>query len=830
MDTDDMLVSKDGRELMATARIDAQDESYILPLREYLEAHGVNVLVNGPPETQSLYHIVAGDATFVKDIFSRAIAHASKRLGIVLGGGKKQETFSRELKIVTASPTQLTPSEVLEIFEFFFTEGKNHLDLRPYPETRTVHEEVWIDEVPIAVQARVDDARVSSIIADVYKDDATPDLRHHKEKRHRRQKRVRAWILGVFMGIGLFVIPTFWYFMSMAIGGLTIASGARALRQGNVQAVVWDTRLADYWIHQGSFVLGAASIPLKWIGWEDNLRGQERLVSFLTDASQAENQTQSLTALAGRVAAGLLNQVNAASTGTTAASDISSLHVSLYTLGNTLGLAQAELQMLLADQTFPFSIHTISAKGREAVSDLSSIRESSADIDKLLSLFLSLAGFNAPRTYLVLLQNSMELRPTGGFIGSVAIASFADGRLTSLDIQDVYTYDGQLKGHVDPPLPIRNLLGQEHWYLRDSNWEPGFKEAGARAAWFYEKETGTTVDGVIAINTPFITDLLSATGPIQLTDYHDTITADNFYGKSMYYTQNDFFPGSTQKKDFLGSLSRAVLTTITSGKSANSAGLFRAITKALASHDLMMTFVNPDLQSLIEHYGWAGRVPPDIGCVGVDPSTCVFDPFISVEANLGVNKVNYFVTRSLDRIITVNPDGTRTESMTITFHNASGTQGEHLPYLVYDRFELPPDASVGAITLDDAIISTRSAVASPSAVPYIESTPVASGRFTVGVAFVVPPASDKRLTVTYTENQPLRFGPAGAVFDDFVAKQPGISGETAHTVIRYPSGWVAGIEETGRRSPTGFIAKLNQFEYNTILDVDAITRIRFTKP
>ena len=66
----------------------------------------------------------------------------------------------------------------------------------------------------------------------------------------------------------------------------------------------------------------------------------------------------------------------------------------------------------------------------------------------------------------------------------------------------MYALDGQLKGHVDPPAPMRDLLGQEHWYLRDSNWDPDFKESAARAAWFYEKEGGVPVDGVIAINVP----------------------------------------------------------------------------------------------------------------------------------------------------------------------------------------------------------------------------------------------------------------------------------------------------------------------------------------
>ena len=70
-------------------------------------------------------------------------------------------------------------------------------------------------------------------------------------------------------------------------------------------------------------------------------------------------------------------------------------------------------------------------------------------------------------------------------------------------IQDVHVVDGQLKGHVDPPTPIKELLEQEHWYLRDSNWNPDFTISGEKAAWFYEKETGLKVDGVIAVDAAF---------------------------------------------------------------------------------------------------------------------------------------------------------------------------------------------------------------------------------------------------------------------------------------------------------------------------------------
>ena len=82
--------------------------------------------------------------------------------------------------------------------------------------------------------------------------------------------------------------------------------------------------------------------------------------------------------------------------------------------------------------------------------------------------------FNGHKIYLLLLQNNMELRPTGGFIGSVGLLDLQDGKMNNLDILDVYTIDGQLKGHVDPPDPIRKYFNQPNWFLRDSNFDPDF--------------------------------------------------------------------------------------------------------------------------------------------------------------------------------------------------------------------------------------------------------------------------------------------------------------------------------------------------------------------
>ena len=801
--------------LMPIARIDAQDEPSVLPLREYLETHGVAVFVNTPHDRETTYYIVIGESDFVKQIFSRANDRKAKRLAISIGYSA-HDPEPRELhsKIIFIDPKAISRDHVIDMFEYFFTSDNDILDMRTRRDTRIVREHAPVVD---------DQERIGHLMKDVFGEDAKPEVRKKEEQSRRRRKKQRQWGIGVLIGLGMIIFSLFWYLVSVTISGAALAASEKSMVAGNMDAAGWQSRMATYWIGQGNMVLHVAAVPLSWVGWEGSVRGQERLLSFFSDAAMASEEVNSMSGVSQSVASGLLNQVNVTSTGTTPAADIMKLQVSLDSVQNTLGLAQAELALLLRDQTFPFSVPFIARGGTRIIPELVTLRDSAATMDELVSLFLQIAGFKEPRTYLILLQNSTELRPTGGFIGSVALASFADGRMTDFQVQDVYTFDGQLKGHVDPPTPVRELLSQEHWYLRDSNWDPDFSVSAAKAAWFYQKETGSTVDGVFALNTPFIIDILKATGPIDLSDYNDRITADNFYGKSLYYTQNDFFPGSTQKKDFLGSLTRSLITKMTTSRTTNVTTLFRAITTALTGHDFLMMFGSPQLQSMIAHYGWAGGVPSTTGCTGADAAQCSFDPFIEVEANMGVNKANYFMSRALNRQLTIDTDGGISETVTMIIKNTSG-QDQGLPYRTYVRFLLSPDVAVSGVMLDGAPVPSRKDTTTTPVLPYTERTDTTSSFYVLGVGVYVPAGSQKQLAITYTRGNIVHFGDSGAVVDLFIQKQPGVDVTPVHTVIRYPATWVAGVEGQG-----DFIANAGQLEYNTVLDRDMLTRIRFTK-
>jgi hypothetical protein len=830
-----------------SARIDAQEESFVQPLREYLESNDCRVISGHHTGVPVAYHIVAGDESFVKQIIPHGKIDGAKTLGIFVGSGltDAKNLATENCKCVVVDPTLLTHDDVVEIFSFFFAGSDNILDKRRnrHVQPEGLHVGVPTEEplvraseevVPLYAEealenllSKNDEDRIGSIIGDVFKDE---NEEHQSKKRgpYRKHKKPYQRILaGVFFGIAILCIPFLWYGGSVAGAGMSFGLAGKNLETGNFsKALRWE-QIGGYWLSQSTVSFGLIRIPFSILGLSQAIRGQERLLSFLQDTKSAFSQTHDVITL-GKDVSRLVFAGSVHEQKTSPAVTLDKLRLSVSSLNGSLGLAQAQLSTLLADMTFPFSLRPIYSLGLKTSTSLISIRSTLSYMDQMLLLYPRIAGFDGAKTYLVLLQNSSELRPTGGFIGSIGKLTFDGGMVSDFTIQDVYAVDGQLKGHVDPPLPIRELMSQEHWYLRDSNWDPDFEISGERARWFYEKETGESVDGVIALSLPLVVDLLKATGPIVLSDYNDQITADNFLGKSIYYTKNNFFPGSTAKSDFLGTLARTLLLKLTTDTHLNPAEVFEAVVSGLQRRDIQFMFVSPELQDLVSHFGWAGDVYGHVGCAGVEISSCVYDPFFVNEANLSVSKVNAFINHTNHREIVIAPTGEITETVTLTLeNNATDEPGVGGTYKSYLRFFLPDDSSISDVTLDGVPIASRDVKdkALPT-LPYIESVEGVPGFSALGAAIEIPPGTNRRLRISYARRSLLVVNQKEAILDVGYIKQSGMSDVKLSTTIHYPIFWKAKDLSAGEPN---LVAKDGQFEYNTSLLADQFIRVQFTK-
>ncbi len=623
--------------------------------------------------------------------------------------------------------------------------------------------------------------------------------------------------------IGLMVLaviaPLIFYCIPLGIGIGLLATSAKTLMSGNIQ---WTEPLISYsgtYLQASRGVLNVVSPIFVLTGQADIIEEQDRFLSIISQVASAEKGMLTIFQTSKVVAGGILLPND--SSQKAGVSDVINLATEVSRVSQHLSLIAAQLDSLLQAKRFPFDSPSVAGAISQGIHKLSDLRSVVGYTDRLLTLYPRIAGFRKKQTYLILLQNSTELRPTGGFIGSLLVASFVDGKVESLDVQDVYTADGQLKGHIDPPLPIREILGREHWYLRDSNWDPDFSVSGEKAAWFYEKELGQKVDGVIAVSLPMVTQLLKVTGPIELLDFNERISESNFFAKSLLYTETDFFPGSTQKKDFLGALISALITRVTSDRSLSSGGLLSVLTQSIQSRDLQFYFSDPELEALIGQWGWNGGVASyDCQPISQDVS-CTGDGVGIVDANLGVNKSNFFVKKEAVSRVVVSDNGDVDTLLTVQVKNTSPDQGDGGGvYQSYMRIIIPADAQIRSVSLDGDDVPLRdSDNPVPPPAPYWVNEEQIDKRV-IHVPFSVSPHKEKQLVLRWFRPGAVAFTGKGT-YQFTLRKQPGVSTFPWNVVVEYPQAWEAVGE--------GGVAKPGVLEYNTDLIKDTVFKMLFRK-
>ena len=241
-------------------------------------------------------------------------------------------------------------------------------------------------------------------------------------------------------------------------------------------------------------------------------------------------------------------------------------------------------------------------------------------------------GLQGRREYLVLFQNNNELRPTGGFIGSFGLLTFENGRISDWNVEDVYNADGRLKGYVEPPETLKPFLielspgSNPSWGLRDSNWDPDFPTSAVLAEWFLSKELEKEVQGVLAIDLTAASSLITSFGGIYLPDSNVTLTPENLSEYTKKHEET-FFPGSTQKKDFLTELFSQLVEKLIHLEPNQMLKVTEALGRALEEKHMLLYFNETSLQDTVQQLGWDG------GMRAYD-----YDYLSVIDSNVGANK------------------------------------------------------------------------------------------------------------------------------------------------------------------------------------------------
>jgi hypothetical protein len=269
----------------------------------------------------------------------------------------------------------------------------------------------------------------------------------------------------------------------------------------------------------------------------------------------------------------------------------------------------------------------------------------------LLAEVPEIFGYDGPRTYLVLGQNTDELRPTGGFVGTAGVLGFDGGALVRQQYGTSFAYDLPPDLQVPLPVPLQRFMdgrfaGGSYWQLREANWWPDYPSSAWQARYFFGQREDPTVAGVLAVNQDLIPSLLEVTGPISVPEFGEIVGADNVRERMDYYTHEVGAPDEASRKGFVSALFSLLVDRLMSMPRERQLDLARVVEQAFNDQRLLFWSEDGSVQDAVAALGWDGGVINTSG-----------DYLYPVSANLSANKINRDVEQDLRYEVRPGDDG-----------------------------------------------------------------------------------------------------------------------------------------------------------------------------
>ncbi len=277
------------------------------------------------------------------------------------------------------------------------------------------------------------------------------------------------------------------------------------------------------------------------------------------------------------------------------------------------------------------------------------------------------------QTWLVIFQNTNELRATGGFMGSYALVTIDQGKLSEIRVEDIYDADGQFQGYVEPPVGVKEYLSANRGLrLPDSNWYADFPTSAQQVLAYFALGDKTQIQGVFFLNNNLAKKLLKFTGPIFISDYQKLITPSNF--DRQLQERGRFFPGSQTKKHLLSLVLNQLTLKLPQAIKSQPEQFINLLKDALVEKDLQAFSIDSSWQKLFDKLKLTNRL--------TDHSQCL--DLALIESNVGINKVNAYVSREVQLELSDQPKPQLTIKLFFNNRAKAAEKGKN-EYVNYQR-------------------------------------------------------------------------------------------------------------------------------------------------
>ncbi len=364
---------------------------------------------------------------------------------------------------------------------------------------------------------------------------------------------------------------------------------------------------------------------------------------------------------------------------------VSELELQQQTLYSTLSVIQTQLQSIPTEFLTEQQNNVI----EKILDEIQQTRRQVATFEQVHQLLPSFLAAEERRRIAVVVQDSQELRPSGGIVVGVYLVTLEKGAIIDQQFYDETQIEALNTGIIQAPADYQKYLNTTNMTFLNAGWTPDFTETSTIVNNYLDRNLGRKADFIVGINTLTLQQLLEKTGPVQIEKTGEQITAKNLFERLEAHPEAEYL--------------KSVFATTLKNIFTQPPQMVQALSvfaNELQDGRVFLVSAQPTENDVLNSLGWAGQVsiPQCPGQLAVEK--CQVSTIYQVESNIGLNKIGQFITRQVEHDIRVGKTATLHQRMVIFTNKATTTRWPSGAYRNYLRFYLPTDSVVKGIRID----------------------------------------------------------------------------------------------------------------------------------
>jgi hypothetical protein len=364
------------------------------------------------------------------------------------------------------------------------------------------------------------------------------------------------------------------------------------------------------------------------------------------------------------------------------------------------------------------------------------------------SALQNILGDPTPKRYLLIFQNSGELRSTGGFMTAYGYLTLNHGHLGDIQAQNMYLLDARVTYHPPASAVIATYLPVYYWHLRDSNTSPDVPTTVSYIKQFYASIPGAPrINGIIFIDTWFVDELIGDVGGITVPTpkRQVSLTEQDANIKMEDMAEGEGLPNNIRKK-FIETMMKTLFNDVLHSRGHVLGEVLHTVDQSLNRKFVLLYFNNPRDEAMVMRYNWGGVMDRHVKG----------DYLSVVDENLLGHKDNFEMTYHI-RTRVQKIGGRYEQTTSISYRDPALDNGWlFVPYRSWVRFYVPVGSElvsiqgVDGIPYEDYVNTTlnKTVFGGHVNLPSRTSTSQPVATHTVTVRYWLPPGvSPRRLTV-----------------------------------------------------------------------------------